>query len=109
MKSPMIRFSNKLELRYGFNDKSTYIDATIRHRCEKEILQLIRSLSDMLDVRLTVYDEPHIFQEGFKDIWCVAGESSSAPRSRSADSLSSSGPRATTSGCRRNSPVSAAT
>lgn len=75
MKSPMIRFSNKLELRYGFNDKSTYIDATIRHRCEKEILQLIRSLSDMLDVRLTVYDEPHTFQEGFKDIWCVAGES----------------------------------
>lgn len=75
MKSPVIRFSNKLELRYGFNDKSTYIDATIRHRCEKEILQLIRSLSEMLDVRLTVYDEPHVFQEGYKDLWCVAGES----------------------------------
>ena len=70
-----LKFANKLELRYVFNDKSNYMDAMIRHRCEKEVLALLRTLADMLDVRLTVYDEPHIFQEGFKDIWCVAGES----------------------------------
>lgn len=74
MKSSIIKFANKLELRYFFNDKSTYIDSSIRHRCEKEILNLIRSLSDMLDVKLMVYNEPYSFQEGYKDIWSVAGE-----------------------------------
>ena len=46
-----MRFSNKLELRYSFNEKSNYMDAMIRHRCEKEVLTMIRSLSDMLDVK----------------------------------------------------------
>ncbi len=69
-----MRFANKLELRYCFNDKSVYIDANIRHRCEKEVLLLVRALSDMLDVRLTVYNEPNTFHEGYKEIWCMAGE-----------------------------------
>ena len=33
-----MKFANKLELRYVFNDKSNYMDAMIRHRCEKEVL-----------------------------------------------------------------------
>lgn len=74
MKNVAMKFANKLELRYFFNDKSTYIDAVIRHRCEKEILLLVRALSDMLDVKLTVYNEPNTFQEGYKDVWCLAGE-----------------------------------
>mgnify|MGYP003379858219 FL=1 len=28
----------------------------------------------MLDVKLMVYNEPYSFQEGYKDIWSVAGE-----------------------------------
>lgn len=69
----MIKFANKLELRYYFNDKFSYIDATIKHRCEKEVLALMRSLADMLDVRMTVYSEPY-GSDGFKEIWAVAGE-----------------------------------
>lgn len=34
----MIKFDNKLELRYYFNDKSNYMDAMIKHRSEKEVL-----------------------------------------------------------------------
>ena len=70
----MIKFDNKLELRYHFNDKSAYIDAMIRHRCEKEVLSLIRSLSDQLDVKMTIYNEPIPAQEGFREVWSVAGE-----------------------------------
>ena len=33
----MIKFDNKLELRYYFNDKSNYMDAMIKHRSEKEV------------------------------------------------------------------------
>lgn len=34
----MIKFDNKLELRYYFSDKSNYMDAMIKHRSEKEVL-----------------------------------------------------------------------
>ena len=70
----MIKFNNKLELRYYFNDKSNYMDAMVKHRCEKEVLAMIRILADMLDVKMTVHSEPY-GQEGFKEIWAVAGES----------------------------------
>lgn len=73
----MIKFANKLELRYYFNDKSTYIDAVVKHKCEKEVLAFIRSLADMLDVKLTVYNEPSQ-GEGFREVWGVAGQDSRA-------------------------------
>jgi len=71
----MMKFNNKLELRYSFNDKSGYMDAVIRHRCEKEVLFMVRMLANMLDVKMTVYSEPTASSEGFKEIWPVAGES----------------------------------
>ena len=71
----MMKFSNKLELRYSFNEKSYYMDAMIRHRCEKEILTMIRTLADMLDVRLMTYSEPTTVTDGgYREIWAVAGE-----------------------------------
>lgn len=70
----MIKFENKLELRYYFNDKSNYIDAMIRQRCEKEVLSMIRALSDLLDVKMTIYCEP-CPQVGYREIWSVAGGS----------------------------------
>lgn len=73
----MIKFANKLELRYHFNDKSSYMDALIKHRCEKEILSLVRLLADMLDVKMTIYCEP-CPPDGFREIWAIAGEN---PRS----------------------------
>lgn len=60
MSDSILKFANKLEIRYSFNNKSNYMDAMTKHRCEKEILTLIRSLADMLDVKLTVYNEPTI-------------------------------------------------
>lgn len=71
----MIKFDNKLEMRFFFNDKSTYMDAMIKHRCEKEVLSLIRSLGDLLDVKMTVYNEPCV-DEIYKEVWAVAGENS---------------------------------
>ena len=70
----MIKFDNKLELRYYFNDKSNYMDAMIKHRSEKEVLSLVRTLADMLDIKMTVYCESFAQQEGFREIWSVAGE-----------------------------------
>mgnify|MGYP003231829885 CR=1 FL=1 len=54
MSDSILKFANKLEIRYSFNNKSNYMDAMTKHRCEKEILTLIRSLADMLDVKLTI-------------------------------------------------------
>lgn len=71
----MVKFSNKLELRYYFSDKSTYFDAMIRHRCEKEVLSVLKTLSDMLNVNMTVYNEL-LPVDGFRDVWAVAGENS---------------------------------
>ncbi|MEG1543417.1 MAG: hypothetical protein RR382_02670 [Tannerellaceae bacterium] len=73
MNASILKFSNKLELRYSFNDKSNYMDALIKHRCEKEILYLIRAVADLLDVKLTIYNEPYE-KGGFREIWGVAGE-----------------------------------
>ena len=72
----MIKFDNKLELRYYFNNKSNYMDAMIKHRSEKEVLSLVRTLADMLDIKMTVYCESFAQQEGFREIWSVAGENS---------------------------------
>lgn len=72
----MVKFDNKLELRYYFNDKSNYMDAMIRHRSEKEVLTLVRTLADMLDIKMTVYCESFPQQEGFREVWSVAGENS---------------------------------
>ena len=70
-----MKFLNKLELRYVFNEKSNYMDAVIRNRCEKEILTMVRALADMLDVRLMVYNEPvAAAPDSYREIWAVAGE-----------------------------------
>ena len=71
----MIKFENKLELRYSFNDKSSYMDAMIKHRCEKEILSMIRVLADMLDVKMTAHCEPVPLAGGYRIVWPIAGES----------------------------------
>lgn len=76
MSDSILRFENKLELRYSFNNKSNYMDSLILLRCEKEILALIRTVADMLDVRMTVYNEPYDSAGGFREKLAVAGASS---------------------------------
>ncbi len=73
MDSSIIKFANKLELHYYFSDKSYYIDAQVKQRCEKEVISLIRLLADLMDVKLTIYSEPST-GEGYKEVWGVAGE-----------------------------------
>jgi len=72
----MIKFDNKLELRYSFNDKSSYMDAWVKHRCEKEILSMLRVLADVLDVKMTAHCEPFSQEGGYRVVWPIAGESS---------------------------------
>ena len=72
----MIKFDNKLEIRYSFNDKSAYMDAWIKHRCEKEILSMLRVLADLLDVKMTAHCEPFSQEGGYRVVWPIAGESS---------------------------------
>ena len=76
MSDSILRFENKLELRYSFNNKSNYMDSLILLRCEKEILALIRTVADMLDVRMTVYNEPYDSAGGFREKLAVAGANS---------------------------------
>ena len=78
MNDTNLKFANKLELRYVFNDRSYYMDAWILQRCEKEVLTLVRTLADMLDVKLCVYNEPHDKMNGFREKLAVAGEDSRA-------------------------------
>ena len=78
MSDTSLKFANKLELRYVFNDRSCYMDAWILQRCEKEVLTLVRALADMLDVKLRVYNEPHDKMNGFREKLAVAGEDSRA-------------------------------
>ncbi len=66
-------FANKLELQYGFNDKSRYMDAQVRNTCEKEILSLIRLVAGMLDVKLLIYSDPCQKESGYSDVWSIAG------------------------------------
>lgn len=70
----MIKFDNKLELRYSFNDKSSYMDAWVKHRCEKEILSMLRVLADVLDVKMTAHCEPFSQEGGYRVVWPIAGE-----------------------------------
>ncbi|WP_106828551.1 hypothetical protein [Parabacteroides pacaensis] len=72
MNTSTIKFANKLELHYYFNDSSNYLDAMIKHRCEKELLAFVRFIAEMLDVKMTVYCEPYK-SGGFKEIWGIAG------------------------------------
>jgi hypothetical protein len=70
----MVKFDNKLEVRYYFNDKSRYIDAMVNYKCDKEVVSVLRALADMLDVKMTVYKDASQPVEGYRDIYSVAGE-----------------------------------
>ena len=72
----VIKFENKLELRYYFNERSNYIDAMTKHKCEKEVLALMRAVADMLLVKMSIYSEPCEKGDGFRESFCVAGENS---------------------------------
>lgn len=53
---------NKLELHYFFTDESHTMDAFIRNKCEHEILLIIKEVSDVLDIKISIEAEP--YEEG---------------------------------------------
>lgn len=72
-----VMFANKLELRYCFNDKSDYIDAAVKNRCEKAVLTIMQSVAEMLEVRMMIYNEPYQ-ADGFRELWAIAGRQTRA-------------------------------
>lgn len=74
----VVLFANKLELCYCFNDKSSYIDAFIKNKCEREVLALIRSLAEMFDVKLMLYSEPSLKEGSYCELFDFAGRNSPA-------------------------------
>lgn len=78
MENTWVRFGNKLEIRYHFEDKSNCIDALIRHRCEKEVINVLRALAELLGVKMTIYADSCENESDYKERWAIAGESSRA-------------------------------
>lgn len=70
-----IEKSNRLELHYFFNDKSHTINAILRNECEKEILYLIKDISDTLRLKIEIETLP-TEEGGFKETWKFLGKNS---------------------------------
>ncbi len=78
MENTWVRFGNKLELRYHFSERSNRVDALMRHRCEREVLNILRALAELLGVRMTIYTEPTENEVDYKERWAIAGGSAHA-------------------------------
>lgn len=58
MKTKITENNNKIEFHYIFNDDTIHsIDAFTRNNCEKEFLNLIKTISSELGINLTVTTE----------------------------------------------------
>lgn len=77
MMQPVVQFANKLEIRYYFNDRSGYMDAFILNKCEKNIIFLLRTVADMLNIKMMIYTEP-CEGEGYRERFPIAGRNSRA-------------------------------
>ena len=66
---------SKLELHYYFQDSSHSMDAYIRNKCEAELLALIKEVSAItgLDVSL---DAEALREGGLRNVWKVLGKNS---------------------------------
>lgn len=61
------QFGNTLEIHYYFGDRSHSMDATVQNRCEYEVLGIIKEISRVFAVEITVETEP--FGEGGLKKW----------------------------------------
>ena len=60
-----------VEFHYYFDDDSNQMDAVVRHRCEGEILKIIREISHELNIQINPQTEAYI-EGGLKKIWSFA-------------------------------------
>ena len=70
-----IDISNRLQLHYFFTDKSHSIDAILRNDCEKEILNVIKDISETLSLSVQIETLP-AEEGGFKESWKILGKNS---------------------------------
>jgi hypothetical protein len=69
----LMKNSEKLELHYYFQDQSHTIDATVRNKCEAELLALVHEVSRVVGAQILIEAEPSA-EGGFRDIWRALGE-----------------------------------
>ena len=62
---------NKFELHYYFGDDSHQMDASVRHRCEGELLKVLNEISTILHVPLPIQTEAYA-EGGLKEIYSFA-------------------------------------
>ena len=70
MKASINQISNKIELHYFFSDDSHTMDATIRNKCEHEILEIIKHVGDILNIELDIETEAYL-EGGLKEWWSI--------------------------------------
>jgi len=67
--------STKLQLHYYFYDKSHSIDALLRNKCEKEIIDIVYEVASILGLE-TVIEAEASSEGGFKETWDLLGKNS---------------------------------
>ena len=70
-----IEKSNGLQLHYYFDDDSHSINSIVRNECEKEILYIIKEISETLGLQLDLETLP-TKEGGFKEKWKLLGKNS---------------------------------
>lgn len=70
-----IEKSNGIQLHYYFDDDSHSINSIVRNECEKEILHIIKEISETLGIQLDLETLP-TEEGGFKEKWKLLGKNS---------------------------------
>lgn len=69
----LIEISNGLQFHYYFNDDSHSINSIFRNECEKEILLIVKEISETLGLQLEILTFP-TEEGGFKEKWKLLGK-----------------------------------
>lgn len=60
MVTPTISNASKLELHYFLQDNAHKMDAIVRNKCEHELLEIVKEITQSLGVELTIESEAFI-------------------------------------------------
>ncbi|MCH3882990.1 MULTISPECIES: hypothetical protein [Tenacibaculum] len=69
----MNHIPNKLELHYFLKDHSHSIDAFVKNGCERDLLLILKELTEKLDININIESEVYL-EGGFKEIWKFLGK-----------------------------------
>lgn len=71
----IVEKADRLVFHYYFNDESHSIDSITRNECEKELLYIIKEISETLRLELQIETLPSE-EGGFKEVWNFIGKNS---------------------------------